>query len=131
MGVWSTGLYSGDFALDLRSTIKAIARLPYDGDKLVEILCGTEPAAANSPEDEDHTTFWLVAADQFAKRGIVSDRAREAALKIVDSGSDLAILEKLGMDPADLKKRRKVLEEVRARIAGGRHGSRQSGRQPR
>jgi len=122
MGVWSTGLYSGDFALDLRSTIKAIARLPYDGDKLVEILCGTEPAAANSPEDEDHTTFWLVAADQFAKRGIVSDRAREAALKIVDSGSDLAILEKLGMDPADLKKRRKVLEEVRARIAAPASG---------
>jgi len=122
MGLWSTGLYSGDFALDLRSTIKAIARLPYDGDRLVEILCETERGAANSPEDEDHTTFWLVTADQFAKRGIVSERARESALKIVDSGSDLAILEKLGMDPADLKKRRKVLEEVRARIAAPASG---------
>ena len=116
MGVWSTGLYSGDFALDLRSSIRAIARLPYDGDRLIEILCETEPAAANSAEDEDHSTFWLVAADQFAKRGIVSERARETALKIIDDGSDLAMLEKLGMDPAGLRKRTKVLEELRARI---------------
>jgi hypothetical protein len=116
MGVWSTGLYSGDFALDLRSTIRAVARLPYDGDKLVEILCGTEPAAANSPDDEDHSTFWLVTADQFAKRGIVAERARETALKIIESGRDLAMLQKLGMDSDGLNKRKKILEEVRARI---------------
>jgi hypothetical protein len=117
MGVWSTGLYAGDFALDLRSTIRAVARLPYDGDKLVEILCHTEPGAANSPDDEDHTTFWLVTVDQFAKRGIVSDRAREVAQRIIASGSDLAMLEKLGMDPSGLKKRRKILEDLRARVA--------------
>jgi hypothetical protein len=116
MGVWSTGLYAGDFALDLRSTIRAVARLPYDGDKLVEILCHTEPGAAKSPDDEDHTTFWLVTADQFAKRGIVSERASEAAEKIIASGSDLAMLEKRGMDPSGLKKRRKMLEDLRARI---------------
>jgi hypothetical protein len=117
MGVWSTGLYAGDFALDLRSTIRAVARLPYEGDKLVEILCHTEPGAANNPEDEDHTTFWLVTADQFAKRGIVSERAREAAQRIIAGGADLAMLEKLGMDQAGLKKRRKVLDELRVRIA--------------
>ena len=116
MGVWSTGLYSGDFALDLRSTIKAIARLPYDGDKLAQILSETETAAAKNPENEDHTTFWLVTADQFAKRSIVSTYAREQALKIIDGGGDLAMLEKLGMDPADLRKRQKVLEELRTRI---------------
>ena len=48
MGVWSSGLYSGDFALDLRSTIRAVSRLPYDGDKLIEILCETEQTAANN-----------------------------------------------------------------------------------
>jgi hypothetical protein len=116
MGVWSTGLYSGDFALDLRSTIRAIARLPFDGEKLLDIVCQTEATAAKSPDDADHSTFWLVAADQFAKRGIVSNRAREAALKIIDEGRDIAMLEKLGMDPAGLRKRRKVLEELRTRI---------------
>jgi len=117
MGVWGAGLYSGDFAQDLRSTIRAISRLPYDGDKLIEIVCQTEPAAANSPDDEDHSIFWLVAADQFVKRGIASDRARETALKIIEEGSDIAKLEKLGMDPAGLRKRRRVLEELRAKIA--------------
>lgn len=117
MGVWGSGLYSGDFAMDLRGTIGAVARLPFESDKLVEILCETEPSAATKPDDVDHSTFWLVVADQFAKRGIVNDRARDMALKIIDSGSDLAMLGKLGMSPADLKKRAKMLVEVRARAA--------------
>ncbi len=76
MGVWGTGLYSGDFALDLRSTIRAVARLPFDGDKLVDILSETNPEAARNPDDSHHSTFWLVVGDQFAKRGIRCDRAR-------------------------------------------------------
>src|SRR5690242_15938999 len=97
MGVWAAGLYSGDFALDLRSAIRAVARLPFDGDRLVEILTETEKAAASQPDNEDHTAFWLIVADQFARRGIVCDRARETAAAIIDSGSDLALLGRLGM----------------------------------
>ena len=85
MGVWGTALYSGDFAMDLRTTISAVARLSFDPDRLVEILCETEPAAAHNPTDEEHTTFWLVLADQFAKRGIVSDRTLEKALEIISA----------------------------------------------
>ncbi len=57
MGVWGAGLYSGDFAMDLRSTIRAVARLPFDGDKLVDILCETEPTVASNPDDADHTNL--------------------------------------------------------------------------
>ena len=71
MGVWGTRLYSGDFAMDLRSTIAAVVRLPFEVDRLVEILCETEPDAAENSANEDHTTFWLILADQFAKRAIV------------------------------------------------------------
>ena|SRR2546428_3727841 len=85
MGVWGTGLYSGDFAMDLRATIGAVARLPFDRDRLVEILCETEPAAANNPNDEEHTTFWLIVAAQFAKRRIVCDRVRDTAFRIIDA----------------------------------------------
>jgi hypothetical protein len=116
MGVWGARLYSGDFAMDLRSTIGAVARLPFGGDELLDILCDTESAAANARDDPDHTTFWLVVADQFAKRGIVCARARDGALAIIDTGSDLATLERLGMRPADLAVRRHVLAEVRTRI---------------
>jgi hypothetical protein len=116
MGVWATGLYAGDFALDLRSTIGAVAKLPFDSDRLLEILCESERGAADREDDTDHTTFWLVVADQFAKRGIENKRAREIALEIIDSGSDLAMLERLGMQAGDLRKRKKVLDEVRERI---------------
>ena len=116
MGVWGTGLYSGDFAMDLRSTVGAVVRLPFDADRLVDILCETEPAAANDPNNEEHTTFWLILADQFAKRGIASDRVREKALGVIDAAEDIAMLEKLGMKPGDLRKRRRLLDEVRTRI---------------
>src|SRR5258705_6197153 len=116
MGVWATGLYAGDFALDLRSPIGAVAKLPFDGDRLLDILCESERAAADRSDDPDHSTFWLVVADQFARRGIENKRAREIALEIIDTNRDLAILEKLGMSAQDLRKRKKVLDEVRERI---------------
>jgi hypothetical protein len=115
MGVFGAGLYSADFAMDLRSATSAVVRLPFDTDKLVDILCDTEPSIANKPDDEDHNTFWLVIADQFAKRSIVCDRVRAKALGIIDSGADIAMHEKGGMNPSDLRKRQKMLEEVRKR----------------
>jgi hypothetical protein len=124
MGVWAAGLYSGDFAMDLRSTIGAVARLPFDGDQLTDILRQAEPAAADRPDDPDHTTFWLVLADQFAKRGIVCDRARTAALSIISSGSDLAMLTRLGMTPVNLKKREKMLAELHQRLLAPPESSR-------
>jgi hypothetical protein len=89
MGAWGTGLYSGDFAADLRSAVAAVARLPFDGERLVEFLCETEPGAAREPNDPDHTVFWLVVVDQFAKRAIASATARDTALAIIDGGRDL------------------------------------------
>ena len=120
MGVFGTGLYSGDLAMDLRSTVRAVLRLPFDVDKLVDILSATEPTAANNPADDEHTTFWLVVADQFAKRGVACDSVREKALAIIDGGTDIAALERRGMTQADLRKRREVLDELRARIVATR-----------
>ncbi len=117
MGAWGSGLYSGDFAMDLRGTIGAVLRLPFDIDRIVGMLCEAEPSAATDPQNEDHTVFWLVLADQFVKRSIANARVRERALAIIDDGSDLAVHSRLGMDAAGLKKRGKMLTELRARIA--------------
>ena len=116
MGTWGTGLYSGDFAMDLRATIGAVARLPFDPERLVDILCEAESAAAHDPHDEDHTTFWLILADQFARRGMSSDRVREKALGLIAAADDIAVLEKRGMRPAEIRKRRRLLDELRGRI---------------
>ena len=116
MGVWGGGLYSNDLAMDLRSTIGAVLRLPFDADQLVEILCGTQPSAANNAADEEHTTFWLVLADQFSRRGVASERVQAKALQIIDGGEDLATLSRLGARPQDLRKREKLLTELRTRF---------------
>lgn len=116
MGVWGAGLYAGDFAKDLSSAARAVSQLPFDGDRLAELLCSIEPGAEKDSSNEDHTTFWLVVADQFAKRGIVSERVTQKAMEIIDGGEDLATMSRLGMKAADLKKRRKMLLELRERI---------------
>lgn len=116
MGVWGSGLYSGDFATDLRAAVRAVARLPFDGDKLAAMLSDCQRSAASNPEDEDYTTFWLVLADQFAKRGISSEQVRERALQIIDDRADLRMLERLGMSSGGLKKRERILTELRSRM---------------
>jgi len=117
MGAWGVGLYSGDFALDVRGTVKAVARLPFAPDKLLELLRAASPVTADDPGDEDHTIFWLVVADQFAKRGIDCPAARDRALALIADGSDLKTMESLGMDPKGLAKRRAILDELGARLA--------------
>jgi hypothetical protein len=57
MDFWGAGLYSGDFAADLRSTVAAVIRLPFETNRLVEILCEIVPDIANNPEDPEHTIF--------------------------------------------------------------------------
>jgi hypothetical protein len=116
MGAWGIGLYSSDFAMDLRGSVKAIARLPYTPDRLLELLCATEPAAANDLQDPDYSTFWLTLADQFAKRGIDCASARERDLGIITSGADLAAMADRGLDEKSLLKRRAMLEDLRRRI---------------
>jgi hypothetical protein len=117
MGVWGTKLYSGDFAADLRGAVAAVVRLPFDGEQLLELLCETEPGAARELNDPDHTVFWLVVADQFAKRGIACATARETAIAIIDEGRDQATMASLGMDGAGLRARGRMLAELRARLA--------------
>jgi hypothetical protein len=126
MSAWGAGLYSSDMAADMRATIKSVLRLPFDEDRIVDILRDCESRAANDPNNEDHTTFWLVLADQFEKRGVAHGPIRERAITIIDRGEDLMMMEKLGMKQADLRKRGAKLTELRTRLvaASGRSKAR-------
>jgi len=58
----------------------------------------------------------LVVADQFLKRGIFSKLVREKVLAIIERGEDIATQQNLGMNPSDVRKRQKTLDDLRARI---------------
>src|SRR5262249_29332969 len=64
---------------------------------------------------DQSNSFWLVLADQFEKRGISSRRVRKTALDIIDGGKDAAMMQALGMKPADIR--------LRARTAHPPHRS--------
>lgn len=117
MGAWGPGLYSDDYAADLKATIAAVARLPHEADRLLQLLVSLEDPATLEG-DEDFTTFWLVVADQFHKRGIPSD-AQTRARTIIHDGSDLAKLRDCGMAESDLRKRAKVLQQLDEALASG------------
>jgi hypothetical protein len=115
MGAWGAGLYSDDFAADLKTTVATLCRLPRSGAELVDTLIGVVPAAT-AAGDTDHTTFWLVVADQLHRRGI-SSPATDLALAILDDGSNLDAMRSLGMSDADLRARASKLETLRARLS--------------
>ena len=56
-------------------------------------------------------------ADQFEKRGVAHAPTREKAIAIIDRGDDLMMMERLGMKPADLRKRGAKLADLRARLS--------------
>src|SRR5437868_186910 len=68
MGTWGTGLYSGDFATDLRAVVAAASRLPLDEERLVKAICDTAKSAAENPADEDHAIVCLVPAHPLQTR---------------------------------------------------------------
>src|SRR5256885_12040649 len=123
MGAWGAGLYSSDMAADMRAVIKSDLRLLFDEDRVVDILCDCERRAADDPSGEDHTTFWLVLADQFEKRGVAHAPTRAKAITIIDRGDDLMMMEKRGMKQADLRKRGARLAALRARLAAAPRAS--------
>jgi len=116
LGSWGPSLYSGDFAADLRRTVAVVARLPFDGEQLVDLIVDVERSAATDQNDADHTVFWLVVADQLTRHGIRSSRARDIALAIIDSGRDLDAMARLGMSERDRIKRARNLAELREQL---------------
>lgn len=118
MGSWGTGLYQDDFASDLKNTIALVSKVPADGDRLLAIL--RELHADADLDGDDGPTFWLVVADQFERKGVVSRTVSERALAVIDDDQDLDRLRDLGLDARGLAARRKVLEELASRLRAPR-----------
>lgn len=116
MGTWSTALYGSDAANDIRENVKELLRTPLDEDGIFEKLAQTYPNLKNKT-DEEYPDMWLALADQFHAHGLKAAKAFVTANAIIDTGLDLKTKRACGMVERDLKKRAKLLEELRAKWA--------------
>jgi len=96
MGAWGGGLYDGDFALDLKGTIKAMLRAPLSDD---EVLAELWTSLGNGAGEMDALDYWLGLADQLERHGIRRPEVFERAVAIVEAGEDVAMLKELEADP--------------------------------
>jgi hypothetical protein len=116
MGAWGVGLYSNDMALDLKSTVASVLRLPLSPDEALAILIESEPALSDAA-DEDYTDAWFVVADRFHRYGVRHEPTVQLVYRLIDDGTDLRVKSELGLEAPDLRARGKVLAQLRDRLA--------------
>jgi hypothetical protein len=115
MGAWGGGIYESDFGCDMRADIDGFMRAPISDDELLATIA----AAHGSGEDDDHVEafdYWLVLADQLERRGLQRRDIFERAIGIIESGQDLAALEKLDAGRGTLARRRKDTAKLLDRL---------------
>lgn len=115
VGSWGTGLYSDDIAVDLRSTLVSVLRLPLEPDEILATLRKQEPSL-DDPDDGSHCDCWFVVADRFHRYGITHSETVDRVTGLIDRGVDLRVKGELGMSASDLRRRSKVLDGLRERI---------------
>jgi hypothetical protein len=113
MGAWGGGLYDGDFALDLKGTIKAVLRAPLSDD---EVLAELWASLGKGAGDMDALDYWVVLADQLERHGIPRPEIFERAIAIVEASEDVAMLEALEADAKTVAERRRETTKLLARL---------------
>jgi hypothetical protein len=71
-------------------------------------------AQVGSRNNPHSATGWSARLRACRSRGIFSARVRGTALAIIDGGKDVAMMQQLGMEPADPRKRAAKLAKLRA-----------------
>jgi hypothetical protein len=113
MGAWGGGLYDGDFALDLKGTIKAVLRAPLSDD---EVLAELWTSLGKGAGDMDALDYWVVLADQLERLGLRRPEVFERAIAIVEAGEDVAMLKELDADPKTIAERQRETAKLLPRL---------------
>jgi hypothetical protein len=113
MGAWGGGLYDGDFALDLKGTIKAVLRAPLSDD---EVLAELWASLGKNAGEMDALDYWVVLADQLERHGIRRPEVFERAVAIIEAGEDVAMLEALDAEPKTIAERQRETTKLLARL---------------
>ena len=110
MGTWGTALFSDDLAADLRSEFRDLIGEGLTTEAAVNRLKTEYKSSLRDPDEE--SVFWLALADTGWRLGRLDDSVLQNALRVIDSGQDLAKWEHV----ADRKKREQVLAKLRTKL---------------
>ena len=113
MGAWGTGLYSDDFALDVKSEFLDAINSGKPYREAFEELKKTYVDNAYN-DDPDIPVFWFVCADILWKKGRLDEDIKQTALAYIESNSDV---ERWNLESSALgKKRKTVLEKLKVKL---------------
>ena len=112
MGAWGTALFSDDTACDVRDSYVDLVGDGLTGPEATHALLREWSTTLN--DSYESPVFWLALAATQRKCGRPEPRVLQQALNLIDSGSDLARWGE--SDSKDFKKRKVVLEKLRAQL---------------
>ena len=104
MGAWGAGLYSDDFALDVKSEFLDAINSGKPYREAFEELKKTYVDNAYN-DDPDIPVFWFVCADILWKKGRLDEDIKQTALAYIESNSDV---ERWNLESSALGKKRKT-----------------------
>ena len=88
MGTWGTGLFSDDLAADVREGFRDLIGEGLTTEAAVSRLLREYKSSLRDPGEE--SVFWLALADTGWRLGRLDDAILNNALRVIDSGQDLA-----------------------------------------
>jgi hypothetical protein len=119
MGAWGTAVFSDDTACDVRDNYIDLLDDGLSGPEATEKLVG---AWSKSLEDPDEgPVFWLALAATQWRFGRLEPHVLKKALSAIDDGSDLA---RWDVGSKDFRKRRSVLDRLRAQLTSSQRPER-------
>ena len=112
MGTWGEGIYDDDEAQDARDAYREILSKGIDGEKATDRFL--KEWKSPMKDSDDGPVIWFAFADTQWRLGRLEDRVRDAAIRIIDSGSSLDRWREAGEKP--LAKRQKVLLALKEKL---------------
>lgn len=114
MGTWSTSITGNDTAMDLRTEYTA-AFFKYDVPEALKLIDDyVRKETFDESDAEEWCNYYYSLADFMWKKGILTDKVRDKAIEMIDSGFGLEIWAEEG--EKTLKARQKALTQFKEKL---------------
>lgn len=115
MGIWGTGIYSNDTAIDVRDACNEIFSYYSEEEGTLKLLHYFKEVVEQDPVDNECASFWYALSDWQWKHGMLNEFVKKKALELLDvyAGVDEWIENE---NKSDLNRRYKVLDKLKFQL---------------